>query len=42
MKYKYETTNNLNTFAFHDAVIEGVTFENNNMIWNLYCVNITK
>ncbi len=42
MKHKYETINSLNTFELHDAVIENITIECNNMIWNLYCVNIKK
>lgn len=38
---KYVSVNELDTFYFHDAIIENAIFENDNMIWSVTSLNVT-
>lgn len=42
MPPKFQSTNELKTFEFHDAIIDSIKFDKNSIYWELYNVNITK
>jgi len=37
---KYTSINELDTFVFHDAILERLSFEGNGMIWHVECLGV--